>query len=60
MMAKNAPYPPRHRDYFPAKEPGHVVGWHSRVALTYFIAGPLAVSPSRQHDCILTLKSAGR
>jgi hypothetical protein len=42
MMAKNAPYPPCHLDYFQAKEPGQVAGWHRRVAFTYFIAGPLA------------------
>jgi hypothetical protein len=41
MTAKNAPYPPRHRDHLLAKEPIYLPGWLRRVALTHFIAEPL-------------------
>jgi hypothetical protein len=32
-----------HRDYFPAKAPGHIVGWPRQVTQPHFIAGPLGV-----------------
>jgi len=41
MTAKTAPYPARHRDSLPAKEPGQVPGWLHRVTQPPFIAGPL-------------------
>jgi len=41
--AKSTPYLSCHRDYFPAKAPGHVAGWLRQVTQPPFIAGPLGV-----------------
>jgi len=40
-IAKSAPWLPRHRDKFLAKEPRPVAGWLRQPTLTYFIAEPL-------------------
>jgi hypothetical protein len=41
-IAKRAPWLPRNRDFFVAKEPGLGTGLLRQPTLTYFIAGPLA------------------
>jgi hypothetical protein len=57
-FAKSAPYPPCHRDSFPAKAPGRVNGWLRRVTLTYFIAGPLCLNLRPLRDrFVLTKRS---
>jgi hypothetical protein len=40
--AKSTPYLSCHRDNFPAKAPGRVIGWLRQVTQPPFIAGPLS------------------